>query len=254
MRSSAVRCVRGECVEEAVFVLGAAIQDDADVGVARGPEIFEQRICDGLGEWSGAVAKQVERLAQGAAPELIPSGPAAVAAAIGAPALYAMSAAPGAVVEDLGLPSRRKALEELAVVREHGVVVLLDPVHRVTECHLAVTMMMSIALAVGSNVCELRLVGRLIGAEAADQALAEVFTGVQQAFKGDGARCRTVVEEHRDGAAFVEFHEVRTRRIDRGVGGFDPGDFIVAGAVRARSVEASCRVAARGRTDAGQGW
>src|SRR6202012_3364131 len=83
------------------------------------------------------------------------------------------------------------------------------------------------------DVCELRLVGWLVGAEAAYQTLAEVFAGVQQAFKGDGTRGRTVVEEHGDGTAFVEFDEVGTGGIDRGVRGFGPGRCICAGTVRA---------------------
>ena len=61
---------------------------------------------------------QIECFAQWGRAILVPAGPAAVAAAVGAPALDAVGAAPGGVFEDLGLPLRREAFEELAVVRE----------------------------------------------------------------------------------------------------------------------------------------
>ena len=91
-------------VEEAVDGVWRAVEDDVDVGVARGPEIFEQRLGELLGEGSGGVAEIVEGFAQGAAPLLVPAGLAAVAAAVGAPAFDAMGAAPGGVFGDLGLP------------------------------------------------------------------------------------------------------------------------------------------------------
>ena len=58
--------------------------------------------------------------------------------------------------------------------------------------------------------------------EAAEQAAAEVFAGVQQAFEGDGAGGGAVVEEDGDGAAFVELDEVGMGGVDGGVGGFGP--------------------------------
>src|SRR5580698_5224662 len=142
-----------------------------------------------------------------------------------------MDAAPGAVVADLGLPLRREAIEELAVVRENCVMILLDPVHGVAERHLAVTMVVSVALAVGGDVRELWFISWLVRVEASNQTFAEAFTRVQQAFKGDGARCRAIVKEDSDGAAFVELYEVRARGIDRGVGSFSPVGFSVAGTI-----------------------
>ena len=67
-RSAAVRVAGGVGGEEAVEVVGGAIEHDVDVGVAGGPEIFEQRLGDGFGERCGAVAEEVEGFAQGAAP------------------------------------------------------------------------------------------------------------------------------------------------------------------------------------------
>jgi hypothetical protein len=65
-----------------------------------------------LGERDQCVAQLVEGLAQGRAPLLVPAGLAAVAAAVGAPALDAVHAAPGGVLDDLALELGRKLLEE----------------------------------------------------------------------------------------------------------------------------------------------
>ena len=90
--------------EEAVEVVGGAVEDDVDVGVAGGPEIFEEGLGDGFGERSGAVAEEVESFAEGSAPALVPAGLAAVAAAVGAPALDAVGAGPGGVCRRLRPP------------------------------------------------------------------------------------------------------------------------------------------------------
>ena len=69
---------------------GGAVEDDLDVGVAGGPEIFEERLGELLGEGGGGVAEIVEGFAEWGAPLLVPAGFAAVAAAVGAPALDAV--------------------------------------------------------------------------------------------------------------------------------------------------------------------
>ncbi len=86
-----VRLMRGE---EAVGRFRAAVENDLDVGVARGPNVFEEVAVLLLGERNERVAQLVEGLAQRRAPSLVPAGLAAVAAAIGAPALDAVHAAP----------------------------------------------------------------------------------------------------------------------------------------------------------------
>ena len=151
--------VGGVAGEEAVLGGGGAIEDDVDVGVARGPEVGEQRCGEGLGERGGRVAEEVEGFAEGCAPLLVPAGLAAVAAAVGAPALDAVDAGPGGVFDDLGLPLGREFLEELAVVGEAGVAVVLDPVHGVGERHLAVLVVVAVGFAVGGDVGELGRVG-----------------------------------------------------------------------------------------------
>ena len=209
--------------EEAVEVVGGAVEDDVDVGVAGGPEVFEEGLGDGLGEGRGAVAEEVEGFAEGGAPALIPSGLAAVAAAVGAPALDAVGAGPGGVVDDLGLPGGGEFLEELAVVGEAGEVVVLDPVEGVAEGHLAVAVVVAVGFAVGGDVDELGFGGGLVGVEAGEEAAGEGFAVVEEAFEGDGAGGGAVVEEDGDGAAVVELDEVGAGGVDGGVGGFEPG-------------------------------
>src|SRR5215472_11606991 len=160
--------------------------------------------------------------------------PAAIATAVGTPALHAMGAAPGAVVEDLCLPLRRKTCEKLTIVCEDSMMVLFDPVHCIAECHFAVAMMVSVALSVGSDVYELRFVSRFIGFEVTNQALAKFLAGVQQAFKSNGTGCRAVVEEHCDGTTLIELYQVGMRRIDGGIERLDPREFVWAGTVGTR--------------------
>ena len=111
--------------------------------------------------------------------------------------------------------------------------------------------MVAVALAVGGDVDELRLAAVCRSAEAAEQALGEVFAAVQQAFEGDGAG---------DGAVVEEQAMVRPRRAGRGRGAWDrrcrsgvsfqgvlgPEPFDLAEGLRAG--------AARGRTGGGRGW
>ena len=93
--------------------------------------------------------------------------------------------------------------------------VVLDPVHGVGERHLAVLVVVAIALAIGGDVGELGRVGG-VGrgrVEAVQQAAAEGLAAVEQSLEGDGARGGAVVEEDRDAAALVE--------LDAGRGGWD---------------------------------
>jgi len=218
-RSELVRGVGGE---EEVDVGGSAVEDDVDVGVASGPEVFEQRLGDGFGERCGFVAEKIERDAQRPAPLLVPAGLAAVATAVGTPALDAVNAGPGGVVDDFGFVLRWEFFEELAVVGERGEVVFFDPVHGVAERHFAVLVVMSVAFAVGGDVGQLGLIGMLGVVETAEQAASEVFAGVEKAFEGDGAGAWAVVEEDGDGTAFVEGYGVGVGGINGGVGGFEP--------------------------------
>ena len=96
--------------------------------------------------------------------------------------------------------------------------------HGVGERHLAVLVVVAVALAVGGDVGELSFgfgLGGDVGqgrAEAVQQAGAEGFAAVQQAFEGDGAGGRGIVKEDGDAAALVEPDEVGVGGVDGGVG------------------------------------
>src|SRR5262249_53577632 len=103
-------------VEEGADVLGRAVEQDRDVVVAGPPRVAQQAGGVLLGGGGEGGAEAVEGPAQRAAPGLPPAGPARAAAAVRAPALDAVGAAPGGVLVDLHLPLGRVPLEELAVV------------------------------------------------------------------------------------------------------------------------------------------
>ena len=194
-----------------------------DVGVAGVPEVGEEVGGELFCEWSGGVAEEVEGIAEGFAPELVPAGFTSVASAVGAPAFDAVDAGPGGIFGDFGLPLGWKFAEEFAVVGEFGEFFFFDPVHRVGEGHLAVFVVVAIAFAVGGDVDELGGCGG-VGGEALDEAGGEDFAGVEEALEGDGTGGGAVVEEDRDAAAVVEGDEVGVSGVDGGVGGVGPGE------------------------------
>ena len=118
------------------------------------------------------------------------------------PALKAFKAKEQMTVDLLGDVRRE-------VSRAYGV--LLEEAYRVGEGHLTVAMMVAVGLAIGRHAFELRLRGVF---ELRFESRSEVFSGIQQAFKGDSARGWTVVEKHCDGDAGVEADEVRPSGID----------------------------------------
>ena len=206
VRSVSVRWWAAWAAKKRSMSAARAVKDDLDVGVAGGPEIFQQACGELFRQGRGGVAEVVEGFAQRGAPLLVPAGFAAVAAAVGAPAFDAVGAAPGGVFGDFGLPLGRKFFEELAVVGQAWPAAFFDPVHGVGEGHLAVLVVVAVAFAVGGDVGELGdlgIAGRG-GMEAGEETAAEVFAAVEQAFEGDGAGAGAIVEEDGDAAAFVE--------------------------------------------------
>src|SRR5690606_15909338 len=135
------------------------VEDDVDVIVAGGPGIDEQLGGALLEVRHYLVAQPVQRLAQRRAPPLVPARRAAgMTAAVAAPPLDTMCAAPRRVLLDLDFPARRVHGEERGVVRERRELSLLDVMQCIGKRHLAVRMMMSIRLAIGRDVREARLV------------------------------------------------------------------------------------------------
>ena len=112
MRSSSLSGCDWCASKKRSTVFRAAIEHDLDVGVARGPDVLEKLRACLFGERNERVAQLVESLAQRRAPGLVPARLAAVAAAVRAPALDAMRAAPRGVFDDFALELRRKLLEK----------------------------------------------------------------------------------------------------------------------------------------------
>jgi hypothetical protein len=228
-----------------------AVEDDVDVGVAGGPEVFEQ----GFGELLRRAERWrrggVEGFAQGGAPLLVPAGLAAVAAAVGAPALDAVGAAPGGVFGDFGLPLRREFFEELAVVGEawRGRCPRSSAWRRRAPSRRACGGGRSFRRRWRRGRAG-RVGVRRSGRKAGEQAAGEGFAAVEQALEGDGAGGGAVVEEDGDGAAFVELDQVGVGGVDGGVGGFGPG-FGRAGRSGKPGIGWRCGGAGRGAADAG---
>ena len=201
-----IQIVRSMDGQECIDAFRAAIEHYRDVGVAGRVQVFEKPGGAFAYQWSYGVAEPVERLAQGPSPLLIPSLPAAIATAIGTPPLDAVRAAPRGVLEDLCLVSGRKFLQELTIVGELDLTFVFKPFERPGESHLTVAVMMAVAFAVGGHMHQLRVVALL--REAAKQPAGKGLSVIEQAFKGDGPRAGSVVEEGGDRAAFLELHEV----------------------------------------------
>src|SRR5262249_8789093 len=152
----------GVLQEEAVDARRRAVEDQGYRVVARGPRVLEEPARARLELRGEHVAEGVERLAERRAPALIPPRvPARAAAAARAPPLDPARAAPRGAVDHLDLVRRRVALEELAVAREPREPLLLHPVERVGERHVAVAVVVAVGLAVGRDVDELGLVARV---------------------------------------------------------------------------------------------
>ena len=67
-----------------------------------------------------------------------------------------MGATPRAVLDYLDLVFRRMLLEVLPVVRQSGYALVLDVLEGISQCHVAVRMMMSVGFAIRSDVHQLR--------------------------------------------------------------------------------------------------
>ena len=226
-----VRVAGGVLGEEAVGGGGGAIEDDVDVGVAGGPEVFEE----GSASFSarGAVASRRKSRASRRGPRhswFQPGLPPLQ------PQLERQRSTPWKQDQEVSSATSashcgREDFEELAVVGELGVACCLrssawrrrGPSRR--------------ACGGGRSFRRRWRRGRagrcrvgLSRVEAGEEAAGEVFAGVEQAFEGDGAGGGAVVEEDGDAAAFVELDEVGVGGVDGGVGGFDPGDRWLIGA------------------------
>ena len=102
------------------------------------------------------VAKPIQRRPQRSTPFLIPSGAARVATAIRAPALHAVNATPGTIVDDLSHMVRRMLFQKFAIVRQRCDFAFLDLMQSLTERHFSVVVVVPVTLSIGRNVDQLR--------------------------------------------------------------------------------------------------
>ena len=123
---------------------------------------------------------------------------AGVAAAIALPALHAMHAAPGALLDDFHFMRWRVLGKVFTVVGDICQLVALNVVERIGEGHVAVGMMMTIGLPVGGDVDQLR--PRAVVIEAAEQAVGKVRSVDEQIFERDRVRDGAVVKKQTDAA------------------------------------------------------
>ncbi len=215
----------GVRVEKGVDVWARTVEDDADIGVASRPEVFEQLFRQLFGQGNRRVPKLIEAHAQGCSPLLVPSRASAVASAIGTPALDTMSTAPGGIVDDLGLPARRILCEKRRIVNELDLLFVFEPVDCVRESHLSVSVVMAVTFAVRRHIGQRGLAVDDLGAiaKSGNKSLSKIDATIKQALEGDGAGIGPVVEEDRNGPALVELDPVRMAGVYGGVRGLGPG-------------------------------
>src|SRR5437588_8740877 len=109
----------GVALQESGNSFRGALQQYRDVVVARGRRLAQQLAGSAFEHRCRGIAQPIECGAQWSAPRLLPAGmPAGIAAAIATPALNAMGAAPGSVVDDLHFVRRLEFFQELAVIGE----------------------------------------------------------------------------------------------------------------------------------------
>ena len=191
--------------QEALHGLRAAVEHHIDVAVARRPNIFEELAALLLGQRGHGVAQLIQGLAQRRAPKLVEARLAAVAAAVGAPTLHPVHAAPRGIVHDLSFVLGRKLLQEAAVVGQIHRLVRFQQAQRIGQRHVSVLVVVAIGFAVGGHVDQLRL-GAVV--EAGLEPRGKVIAGVQQPLKCNGARNGVVVKEHCNRYPGVEAHQV----------------------------------------------
>ena len=132
------------------------VENYADVVIPRLPRIFQEFTEAFLEDGDQSVAQPIERRPQRPAPLLVPGMAPGIAAAIGAPALDSVDTTPRTLFDDFGGMLGGMHLEKFAIVCKLRKFGFLNVVQGRTECHFAVMVMVSVALAVGRDVDQLR--------------------------------------------------------------------------------------------------
>ena len=197
--------------EERVEPLRAPIEEQRGVVVAGRPRVLEVRGGARLEVRVDLIAEPVEGVAKRRPPALVPVA-ARAAAAIGAPALDAVGAAPRGLLADRDLVRGRVGRQERAVVREGRRPVGFDLLDRGGQRHLAEAAVMAVGLAVRCAVHELRP-GARVG-EGGVEPRHEVLGALQQPLERDRARDGSVVEKERQAEPVRSAPEIGTARVD----------------------------------------
>src|SRR5262249_7765046 len=141
-------------------------------------------------------------------------------AAIRPPALDAVNAAPGGVLEDLHFVRGGMAFEVFSVIGKIRGLAGTYIFQGVRERHFATSVMVAVCLAVGSYVDQLGP-GALFN-EGVKQTLGKALSIVEQLCESHAARNRTIVEEQIDGPAGGQTEPVDHRGIDLFIRNFPP--------------------------------
>ena len=88
-------------------------QDDRDISIAGSPHIMEHAARGALTERRHCISQPIKRATQRRAPPLVPPLAPTIAAAVRAPALNAVGAAPRRILHNLRLPFGRKNWPEI---------------------------------------------------------------------------------------------------------------------------------------------
>src|SRR3954471_2572664 len=90
-------------------------------------------------------------------------------------------------------------LEKLAIVSNACQLLALDLVQCICQCHITMSMMMTVGFTIGCDVHELRPVALL--RKSAQQSLRELLAVLQQALEGHSLRDGPVVKEQINGSS-----------------------------------------------------
>src|SRR5260370_7616916 len=125
------------CEEGGPCILGA-IEDDVDIFVPCFPRVLEQLAQLFLEHGRQLVTQPVEGCSQRSTPLLVPGMPTRIAAAVGAPALDPVRAAPRTILYDLDDVLVRVVVQKLFIIAQLPSVAALNLIHRIPHPPLSV--------------------------------------------------------------------------------------------------------------------
>ena len=119
--------------EECLPRIVRAIENDANVVVPSGPRVADKFLQPRLENGRQFIAQPVQRRPERSTPLLVPRMSTGIAAAIAAPAFYAMHTTPGTIIDDLNEVLGGDVFQEFAVIGELGELAAFDFVQGVVS-------------------------------------------------------------------------------------------------------------------------